>query len=106
MPTGVYIRTEEHKRKISLSCSKPKKDNIGYRGIHHWIRRQLGAPMECKHCNKEKNKYNWANIDHTYKRIVEDYVSLCVSCHREYDRKYNGYKGACVAGIKHNMKKI
>lgn len=106
MPTGVYKRkpfTEEHKRKISEflkgrkrpeiagdKCYNWKGDNVGYRGIHHWMEKILGKPNYCEHCKKEnKKKYEWANIDHKYKRKVSDYIRLCTKCHRKYDYSKN-----------------
>lgn len=110
--------SEEHKRKISLngfhygmlgkktSVETKKKisealkgeksyiwkgDNVGYRALHHWVRRELGKPMQCLHCDitdKEK-KLVWANKDHRYKRNLDDFIPLCYSCHRKYDIKNN-----------------
>ena len=65
-----------------------KGDNVGYNGIHRWVYRYKGKPKICKHCNKIKN-IQWANINHQYKRKIEDFISLCSSCHKLYDIKYN-----------------
>lgn len=63
-----------------------KGDRVGYTGMHQWIRRKLGVPKECEHCgSKNKKKYEWANIDHRYRRNVKDYRRLCTKCHRNYD---------------------
>ena len=67
-------------------------DNVGYSGVHGWVRRQLGTPTKCEHCNKDGltgRKIGWANVDHTYKRNLDDWIRLCPSCHRKYDYKYN-----------------
>jgi len=71
-----------------------KGNKAGYFAIHAWVIRQKGYPEICEHCgvtSKEK-RLNWANKDHTYKRDVNDYIPLCVSCHRKYNIKYNNYK--------------
>lgn len=40
----------------------------------------------CSDCGEAK-KTQWANVDHTYRRVLEDYIELCAKCHRLYDRK-------------------
>ena len=68
-----------------------KGDKIGYFGLHDWVRKELGAPNTCEHCRKKGltgHKIHWANKSHTYKRILTDWLRLCVSCHKKYDKKY------------------
>lgn len=108
--------TEETKKKISIGNtgikrpnSKPphffgeksshwKGDNIGYSGLHQWIRLTFGKATKCeyKNCkyprqNKAKvwvfkpKRFEWANINGKYKRDREDWVQLCPSCHRKFD---------------------
>ncbi len=68
-------------------------DRIGKIGVHRWIIKYRGKPSICEHCKTiSAKKYEWANIDHTYKRILEHYIRLCTSCHRKYDYKFNNYK--------------
>ena len=66
-----------------------KGDAVGYSGIHMWVRKHLGKAKECTLCHKKANegKIEWANIDHKYKRDLNDFISLCVSCHRRYDNE-------------------
>jgi len=66
-----------------------KGDTVGYFALHHWINRKLGKPKKCELCCKEfKGRHiHWANIDHQYKRNLTDWISLCVRCHKQYDRK-------------------
>lgn len=68
------------------------ENNVGWKGedakyaaIHMWIRRVKGKPVICEHCGAKKRKFHWANIDHKYSRNKDDYISLCVPCHRKYD---------------------
>jgi hypothetical protein len=95
--TGVGF-SEEHKRNLSLGqTGKPKntkgvprpnryKDDVGKRAIHLWVEKWKGRPQECEMCgNTKANKYEWANVDHTYKRILEDYIRMCSPCHGKYD---------------------
>jgi len=60
--------------------------------IHLWVARYRGRPVMCEHCLKNDGYFDWANIDHKYKRNLNDYMSLCRSCHRKYDFLYNGLK--------------
>lgn len=62
-----------------------KGDNIGYWGIHRWLRTNFGPAKEyqCEHCEKQAS--DWANKDHKYKRDRNDYIPLCRGCHLKYD---------------------
>lgn len=68
-----------------------KGNDASYSSLHKWIRRLVGNPERCEHCDKlgqkEGRKWNldWANISHKYLRDVNDFMGLCKSCHREYD---------------------
>lgn len=62
-----------------------KGEAVSYSGLHHWIKRQLGRPEKCVSCGKYEGRMEWANIHHEQSRKLEDYVSLCVSCHRLFD---------------------
>ncbi len=119
MPSGIYTRTEETKRKIGLNgfhygmlgrhhslktkikLSELRKDeknanwkgnDVKYSGLHIWIVRHKGKPPKCEHCGKtgkkEGRRWNidWANKNHKYRRILEDWFGLCKSCHGEYDK--------------------
>lgn len=92
--------TEEHKRKLSESHKGPrpwwrgenhtfwKGENAGYNAKHAWIRTYFGTPGTCEHCGESGltgQKINWANISGEHKREREDWLRLCVSCHRKYD---------------------
>ncbi len=69
-----------------------KGDKAGYYAMHDWIYRIKGSPKKCSHCKTTKaKKFEWANKDHSYKRILNDYIPLCTSCHRKYDIKHNNY---------------
>jgi hypothetical protein len=64
-----------------------KGNKAGYTSIHMWVKLHKGKPYYCEICGtNEKRKYNWANIDHKYKRILKDYISLCIPCHYKYDK--------------------
>ena len=68
--------------------NKWKGDDVGYSALHGWVRRHLGTPEVCEHCEKtglKKRQIHWANKSQTYKREVGDWIRLCASCHRNYD---------------------
>lgn len=46
--------------------------------------------------NLNPRQYQWANKDHKYRRVLEDYMRLCASCHQKYDIKNNNYRGGKV----------
>ena len=110
-----YKLTEEHKRKIGITNSKRKHqpqegfqkgyqegkfdklsaawkgDDAGYMAIHIWVKKHKGKPIKCEHCGavRDEKRFHWANIDHKYRRDIDDYISLCVSYHNKYDIKNN-----------------
>lgn len=66
---------------------KWKGDFAGYGAMHSWVRRWKGKPNGCECCGtKIAKRFEWANIDHNYKRVLEDYISMCPTCHKRYDR--------------------
>lgn len=66
-----------------------KGDKVKRVAIHLWVYRKRGKPKVCEHCGAtaKERKLAWANKDHTYKRKLGDYLSLCYSCHKIYDNK-------------------
>lgn len=89
--------TDEWKQKIKESSKKGKdsphwKERPTYDAIHMWVKKYKGLAKECSRCgkNREETVLHWANIDHKYNRNLEDYICLCVKCHWEYDKKFNG----------------
>lgn len=61
---------------------------VGYSGLHKWVKRHKGSPKHCLICSKKKS-LQWANIDHKYRRNLDDYIPLCSSCHKLFDIKNN-----------------
>lgn len=73
--------------------SQWKGDAVGYSGLHSWVRKNLGTPSICEHCNDStKSRYEWANKSHKYKRDTSDWIRLCCSCHQKYDRASGRYE--------------
>ena len=67
--------------------SQWKGNEAGEDAMHKWVYRWKGRPNICEVCGTTNKKfYDWANIDHTYRRVLEDYIRMCRSCHRKYDK--------------------
>ena len=65
-----------------------KGNNVGYRGLHIWVENNLGKPHICRYCGRKDlrhRQYQWANIDKKYKRNLNDWIRLCVKCHKAFD---------------------
>jgi len=81
----------EHCKKLGASHSKG--EFAGYQAKHLWIRSMYGNPPFCEKCGKKGEKINqrwsldWANINHKYRKIREDYIGLCKKCHGLHDRE-------------------
>ena len=90
--------SKEHRAKISFSLLGEKSpfwkgDSAGIKPKHAWIKRMRGTPSYCEHCKRtDKKQYDWANVDHKYKRVLSDWLRLCTTCHRKYDIDFNKYK--------------
>ncbi len=100
MPRKGYKQTEEHRKLLSLNHigkNTGKKNinwkgtKVSYRNLHRWVDRYLGQPIECEHCGlKEipkgmKRYFQWANKSKKYLRKLNDWIRLCVKCHKHYD---------------------
>ena len=63
-----------------------KGDKVSYRNLHRWVERNSGKASYCSfdptHISK---RYDWANISGSYLRDVDDFISLCRKCHKQYD---------------------
>jgi hypothetical protein len=62
-----------------------KGDEISYSRLHNWVRREKTKTEICEHCGQE-GYTEWANVDHLYRRDLDDYMELCKLCHRAYDK--------------------
>jgi len=60
------------------------KDKPVYSSLHKWIYRHKKRNGKCSNCGKT-GKTQWANTNGEYKRVLEDFVELCVKCHVHFD---------------------
>lgn len=69
-----------------------KGDKAGYGSKHDWIKSRLGKATYCSFDrNHVSKRFEWANISGAYLRELDDWVQLCVTCHRQYDMIRSGY---------------
>lgn len=78
------------KGKIGNKNGMWKGNKVSYRPLHSWVERMLGKSDKCEICNKNGLKghsIHWANKSHNYKRDINDWLRLCVKCHKQYDKR-------------------
>ncbi|MFZ5845290.1 MAG: hypothetical protein ACOY0S_02370 [Patescibacteria group bacterium] len=78
--------------RVSPATEFKYKNGSGWSVIlHNWVKKNLGRPTHCEICkSKDKKTYHWANKSGNYKYDLNDWLRLCVSCHKKYDlrKKY------------------
>jgi len=65
-----------------------KGEEVGYGALHVWVAYWKGKPHICEKCGKyveNLKAIDWANVDHKYRRVLDDYIRMCKKCHRDYD---------------------
>lgn len=80
--------SQSAKNRVGEKNANWKGDDVGYSGIHAWIKLKMGFPNTCEHCGKfglKGKQIHWANKNHKYKRDIDDWIRLCASCHKNYD---------------------
>lgn len=117
MPTGIYEHkkhtkerceniskaltgrkiSEEHRKNTIKNAKRGKEhcrwkgDEIGYRGLHSWMRKIVPKPEFCEECKKNK-PYDLANKG-VYDRSPKNWEWLCRKCHLVKDgRLHNNLK--------------
>lgn len=92
--TGVYSKemllkmsNGQKGKRVGIKSPIWKGNDVGYGALHDWVRRHKGQPKICIDCGatSRKRRLHWSNIDHKYRRRLDDYQSLCVPCHKRYD---------------------
>ena len=88
--SGEKSMTSEKRNRISEALKgndNPwKGDDAGIRAMHVWVvlHRGKASSHNCIDCGETAS--DWSNCDHSYRRVLDDYLSRCVSCHRKYDK--------------------
>jgi len=86
-----HILSENRNLPIGKKHFAWKGNKVSYRGLHQWVIRKKGYPKICSKCGKlvlNHRFIHWANIDHKYRRNLNDFISLCKSCHTIYDKQF------------------
>jgi hypothetical protein len=81
---------------------------VNYDRLHTLLRKKYGNALHCAFCKSTTAKrYEWALLkEKNYSLNINDYIQLCPSCHRHYDKCY-GNIGDIVRGKdSHQAKKI
>lgn len=80
-------KATQFKKGEHSGINNPKwKEDVGYHALHQWVSYNYGKPRFCEQCKtSERRMYHWANISGEYKRDRDDWLRLCVSCHKKYD---------------------
>ena len=93
-------KTRNHIEKVRLALKGKKRPEwsgenhwewkgalVSYETLHDWVSRHKGRPKQCEMCdlNDPNRKYHWANISGEYKRDLDDFIRLCVPCHKKLD---------------------
>lgn len=80
---GVHHNTEFKKGKLHPLW---KDGKVGYSSLHEWIGVNWGKAKEytCSHCPKQA--LDWANIAGIYDRNRKNWMPLCRSCHKKFDK--------------------
>lgn len=67
------------------------KSELQYTALHKWVERNKGRPKYCIDCKttSEFESYDWSNVDHKYRKNLDDFSRRCKKCHRKYDKKLN-----------------
>lgn len=86
MPIGKHGFQKGHKLNVGEKSKDWKGENASYVAIHQWVRRWK-KKTQCSVCGEKDKRLEWANIDHQYRRNLDDYICLCVRCHKIYDIK-------------------
>lgn len=82
---------------------KWKGDQVGYSGLHDWIRARKPKPDLCEDC-KKKPPRDLANLSGEYLRDVNDYRWLCGKCHIIFDGRDRIWGGPNFRGHRHSLK--
>lgn len=93
MPSGIFKRTKEHNKKLSLSKLGKKNpmwkgNKAGLDAIHVFVTARFTKTNLCMNCKKIP-PLDLANISQEYKRDISDWEWLCRKCHMTKDGRMN-----------------
>lgn len=87
--------TREQNRKIKKHAIYGEENNMwkgdfaSYYAMHAWVIRHKGKAKKCVDKATAtlpcKGRFEWSNVDHKYRRNLNDYTERCTLHHRIYD---------------------
>jgi len=92
--TGIHQsdKSRQKRREVSFGQNNNhwKGDDVGNKGLHQWLRKNLSVPDLCQIC-KLVPPQDLANISRTYNREtytreVKNWQWLCKKCHSKHDK--------------------
>jgi len=69
-----------------------KGDNANYFALHQRVRKYFQKSKKCEWCGTNEKKLYWANISGEYKFVIEDWITLCGSCHYKQEKTVKNKK--------------
>lgn len=87
-PMSGHKQSNEHIQEMKNNKYAWKGDDVGYHGLHTWLRRHTTKPKSCEFCDNKPPKH-LACITGIYNRDFVNYKYLCQTCHENFDIKYN-----------------
>jgi len=84
---GIHLHQDTEFKKGRKDDIHPewKGSGASQAAIHAWVKRWKGSPIDCEKCGIKGKFMQWANIDHKYRRVLDDFISMCAKCHFKYD---------------------
>jgi len=86
---NALLRFARDVREDGSKHARWKGDSVKYGALHGWVVTHKGKPSKCEICGTTDSgeRYEWANVNHQYRRNLDDFVRMCVTCHRIFDFK-------------------
>lgn len=92
-PEKRAIRSAGGRATVGAANGQWKGESAGYAAKHHWVRKHAVRTGTCSECGGTpepgrggRASTEWANVSGEYLRDLDDYLELCVPCHKAYDR--------------------
>jgi hypothetical protein len=95
---GISARPQIKRDQRGAANTSWKGDEAGYAALHKRVEVARGLPDHCAFDTMHTGRFEWANMIGHYEDI-DDYVSLCVSCHRRYDAARRRDDGRNTSGL-------
>jgi hypothetical protein len=73
-----------YEKRFGPETTQWKGDEVSYNALHQWVLWHKVKTGVCTGCGRRRET-QWANLSGVYLRDLDDYVELCVPCHRELD---------------------